>query len=89
MKSHILLLFLFLLALNCEGEVPLSEEELLEANRAKLYLTMEDDFNLQVHVSNFENVSNLQFKIFANDSNKFNIASYQIGDYTKIWWFMV
>ena len=85
MKSLILLTLTFILVLNCEGEVPLTEGEMIELNRAKLYLTMDADFNLKVNVKNFSNVTSLKFSIIANDSNKFNIASYQIGDYTKIW----
>jgi len=85
LKSLILLTLTFILVLNCEGEVPLTEGEKIELNRAKLYLTMDEDFNLQVNVKNFYDVTSLKFSIIVNDTNKFDIQSYQLGDYTKLW----
>ena len=85
LKLPILLLLIFILVLNCEGDIPLSEEEKSELNKARLYLTMDADFNLKVNVKNFNNVTSLKFIIIANDSNKFEIESYQLGDYAKLW----
>ena len=76
---------ILLFIISCSDETLLSDAEVAEADRAKLYLEMNQDFDLEVKIKNFDKASFLQFSISSNDSNKFDINSYEIGDYPIIW----
>ena len=76
---------ILLFIISCSDETLLSDAEVAEADRAKLYLEMNQDFSLEVKIKNFDKASFLQFTISSNDSNKFDINSYEIGDYPIIW----
>jgi hypothetical protein len=63
LKRYILIIFLSVFVLNCEGTVPLSNAEVVEQNRAKIYLTIDENFDFKVKIKNFKSVTS--FAIFS------------------------
>jgi len=76
---------ILLFIISCDAEIPLTDAQIAAANKAKLYLVMNQNFGLEVKIKNFDRASFLQFSVSSNDSNKFDIIGYDIGDYPIIW----
>tara|TARA_B100001250_G_scaffold358442_1_gene334754 strand:- start:3573 stop:4205 length:633 start_codon:yes stop_codon:yes gene_type:complete len=87
MRLIICILTIYLLNISCSDSIPLSPQEQAELNRAKLYMEMTDDYELEIRVKNFDRTDYVKFYIVSNEPSKFDVSDFEVGEFTSVYYY--